>query len=925
MRWFTERSIQERIIGGFLLCAFLTALSAGMAIVALHLIQGNLTSTTTEIQETITRETAQGEHLARLREMVFAISTASDLDKLYRMEHRLESLQAGAGDEDAFTRAALERVEAFLAAKTMLQESEHQVRLLGRLYDRTLERLSRTTTELADEMHFATMLPYETGRATEELPARLVRRRLEHIHDILLVRSYTHELDAFVKELLMDEDAAVIAYSRLVVQALVMNMRHHLEALPRNPGVADILASVAELAELIEWLLESRVAILNAEQTLTSLLTSSEDETELEPARASLPEIMDRLHQKTFAATSQLESTAQRNLDATSSLVLRWEAGLVMVGLAALFLAMAVAYFVPRSVIAPIRRAAQLADDIRRGDLSVRLNLPTHDELGQLSQALDSMAGSLEEQIRERENAENELAVLNRNLERLVRERTRDLAQKAKELEAANRELTKMDELKTAFLSSVSHELRTPLTSILGFAKLVKKSFDRNFKGLAGEEQALQDRARAISQNLEVIELEGGRLTRLINDILDVAKIESGRITWNDADVQPVEMIVKSAHALEGLFAQLPDVELRTEVPEELPLLHVDRDRLEQVLLNLLSNAAKFTRQGHVTIRGLATDDGFVQIDVEDTGTGIPVADRARIFDKFHQAVRDDTSEEKPTGTGLGLAICKQIVEHYDGRIWVESQPGQGSTFSVALPYGEMAERSRHQQVRTYTPLPGDRSQIPVILVIEDDDSTRSYLDQLFSQAGYCVITAPDGRSGLQTALEHSPDLITVDLLMPVMDGRTTISALRRDPQLGTIPLVVVSVLSERDTAGGDAAIAKPVDENLLLATVNCLLSRDTDSCPRLLVLGGAETLASGGAWFSTNYPVHESCDAVELARFVAEGFQGTVIVPHDFMDAQLTETLLCTDGVQLVVMPPPDTIPAEARRDTRENGGDPA
>ncbi|NDV18083.1 PAS domain S-box protein [Pseudodesulfovibrio sp. JC047] len=286
------------------------------------------------------------------------------------------------------------------------------------------------------------------------------------------------------------------------------------------------------------------------------------------------------------------------------------------------------------------------------------------------------------EDISERKQAEQDLADLNRHLEQLVRDRTEDLVLKAQELEEANQRLRELDEMKSAFLSSVSHELRTPLTSILGFAKLLNKEFSRNFMPLV-EEDRLVRKGERIQSNLLIISHEGERLTRLINDVLDLNKIESGSMGWRDMRLSMDEVIDVAANSVSGMFSQT-DLQLITEVESGLPTVVADPDRVQQVLINLLNNAAKFTEEGTVTLRAFPRF-GQLRVEVVDTGTGIHADDQAQIFEKFHQT-RSDTMVNKPRGTGLGLTICREIVEHYGGRIWVESEVGVGSSFIFTLP-----------------------------------------------------------------------------------------------------------------------------------------------------------------------------------------------------------------------------------------------
>lgn len=276
---------------------------------------------------------------------------------------------------------------------------------------------------------------------------------------------------------------------------------------------------------------------------------------------------------------------------------------------------------------------------------------------------------------------------LRHNLEKKVKLRTKDLYKKKVALEQANSRLKKLDEIKSDFLSSVSHELRTPLTSVLGFTKLIRKDFEKNFIPITRNNEKAEKKAKRIIKNLDIIIKEGERLTRLIDNVLDLAKIESGRFEWREEAVPISEAINQAVRAAKGQFAQKPEIIFSTNIPRDLPRVNVDPDRLVQVIMNLLNNAVKFTENGHIDLNASVTPDGWVEVDVRDTGSGIPPGDINKVFGKFHQVMNRDTLKDKPRGSGLGLAICKQIIERYGGRIWAESQINKGSRFTFVLPY----------------------------------------------------------------------------------------------------------------------------------------------------------------------------------------------------------------------------------------------
>ncbi|MDD4952307.1 MAG: ATP-binding protein, partial [Desulfovibrionaceae bacterium] len=402
------------------------------------------------------------------------------------------------------------------------------------------------------------------------------------------------------------------------------------------------------------------------------------------------------------------------------------------------------------------------------------------------------------EDVTARKKAELDLADLNRRLENLVEERTRDLAHKAGELRLANQRLKELDEAKSSFLSSVSHELRTPLTSILGFAKLINKDFSGAYLPLAGDDAKLARKGERIRDNLEIIEHEGERLTRLINDVLDLNKIESGRIEWHDVEMSMAECVEQAVNAVAGQFALKPDVVLKVEVREDLPLMRADRDRMVQVFINLLNNAAKFTKSGVVRLSVSEIDQGVIEARVSDTGVGINKEDLEKIFLKFQQAENEDTLAEKPKGTGLGLTICREIISHYGGRIWAESEPGKGSTFIFRLsthPADRQGRRSELGAAMSEGSPVFVRTGTPLVLVVEDDQATSTFLTQLLGDHGLDVAVAYDGEQALEMAGRLRPDLITMDIMMPGMDGRTAIARLRGDPRLKDIPVLVLSVL----------------------------------------------------------------------------------------------------------------------------------
>lgn len=259
--------------------------------------------------------------------------------------------------------------------------------------------------------------------------------------------------------------------------------------------------------------------------------------------------------------------------------------------------------------------------------------------------------------------------------------------QEREEVEAVLREsyekLKELDKLKTDFLSTVSHELRTPLTSVLGFAKIIKKRFSETIAPrVRGGDRKVDRAVRQMMENLDIVVAEGERLTGLINNVLDIARIEAGEVNWDQEPLSMDEVISRAFAATASLFEQ-KGLQARMEVEKGLPQVIGDRDRLVQVVINLLSNGVKFTDQGSITCRAWQEEDHLF-VSVIDTGIGIQEEYLEEVFNKFKQV--GDIMTGKPQGTGLGLPICKEIVEHHGGSIKAESRPGEGSAFTFTLP-----------------------------------------------------------------------------------------------------------------------------------------------------------------------------------------------------------------------------------------------
>ena len=379
---------------------------------------------------------------------------------------------------------------------------------------------------------------------------------------------------------------------------------------------------------------------------------------------------------------------------------------------------------------------------------------------------------------------------------------------------------------KSQFLASMSHELRTPLNSIIGFANILLKNKSGSLTA-------------AELNFLERIVANGKHLLALINQILDLSKIEARKVELQLAPVALDGLVRETVAQEEGLVRDRP-ILLLSELPASVAPLVTDAEKLKQVLINLIGNSLKFTETGSVTVR-VKTDPAThqpTQIDVVDTGIGIPHDKLRVIFEAFQQA--EAGTARKYGGTGLGLTISLALCQLMGYRIEVTSEPGRGSTFSVMLnPSSGTPARTSAPAANAAPPavaLPA-ALQRKRVLVIDDELDSRTLLEHMIEEFGCGVIVAPSGEEGLRMAREFRPHLITVDLMMPLVDGWDVVRALKADPQLRDIPVVVVSVVAGENRGrilGAVDVLQKPVAREDLLAALQRNLPHGK---PRILVV----------------------------------------------------------------------------------------
>ena len=386
------------------------------------------------------------------------------------------------------------------------------------------------------------------------------------------------------------------------------------------------------------------------------------------------------------------------------------------------------------------------------------------------------------------------------------------------ELEAARDLAEEANRAKSQFLANMSHELRTPLSAVIGYSEMLEEEVEE-----AGQHHLLDD--------LEKIKSNARHLLSLINDVLDISKIEANKMEIYSETFDVAEMLRDVASTVDTLMEKKNN-RFSIELPDDLGTMHSDVVKIRQVLINFLSNAAKFTDHGEIhlgarRIRGEIADE--IAFTVRDTGLGMTETQVAGLFQRFTQA--DASTTRRFGGTGLGLSITKAFADMLGGKISISSQPNIGSQFEIILPstapildLESLPATAAPEQVK---------AEEDVILVIDDDPAARDLLARFLSKEGFAVRTAKDGRAGLQLAELLKPRVIVLDVMMPLMDGWTVLRNLKDDPRLAAIPVVMCTIIDEQNlgfSLGASDYVSKPVNWERLrevLARVQTGLARN--------------------------------------------------------------------------------------------------
>ena len=377
---------------------------------------------------------------------------------------------------------------------------------------------------------------------------------------------------------------------------------------------------------------------------------------------------------------------------------------------------------------------------------------------------------------------------------------------------------------KSEFLATMSHELRTPLNAVIGFSEILRDE-------ILGE---INDEQKELVLDIHT---SGNHLLAMINDILDLSKIEAGKMDLQ-LEQFSVQEAVTEVNTIINALANQKQIQLSLELDQDV-LIEADKIKFKQILYNLLSNAVKFTDEGGKVTTKFEVSSSALLGSVTDTGVGISPQDRAKLFQPFTQL--DASSTRAHSGTGLGLALTNRLIQLHGGKIRVDSEIDEGSTFSFTFPLHQ-----QEQQIEVAAPDVSDSKTTvtsggpPTILVAEDNEQAAQLLGIYLTEAGYQVEYAADGEEAIEKADEIQPFAITLDILLPKKDGWQVLREMKTKPNLQSIPVIIISVTEERQLAFGLGAVdhlVKPIDKETLLASLQSLKLPSRDGAPRILVV----------------------------------------------------------------------------------------
>jgi signal transduction histidine kinase/ActR/RegA family two-component response regulator len=432
------------------------------------------------------------------------------------------------------------------------------------------------------------------------------------------------------------------------------------------------------------------------------------------------------------------------------------------------------------------------------------------DEIGRLIDGFNTMLAEIQQRDTVLQSTNGELKTRTQELEEEIFHRK----QTQEELLNAKHAAEEANRAKSTFLANMSHELRTPLNAIIGYSEML--------------EEETRDSGNAENvQDLKKIQAAGKHLLALINDVLDLSKIEAGKMGLHLETFEVSQVIDEMVTTLQPAAAKNTNA-IRVHLGENVGVMRADITKVRQILFNLLSNACKFTDHGTISLNVdqlKAEGKNWIQFQVSDTGIGISATQKENLFKEFAQA--DSSIARKYGGTGLGLAITHRFVQLMKGKISVESEAGQGATFTVQLPAQAAVETAESAPLEGASndplKLPETKPHLDTILVIDDDPSVRDLMSRFLTKLDFRVVAATNGEEGFRLAKKIRPLLITLDVVMPECDGWTVLNRLKNDPELVDIPVIMVTVVDNEARGldlGASNYLIKPVQRERLAVLV---------------------------------------------------------------------------------------------------------
>ena len=478
------------------------------------------------------------------------------------------------------------------------------------------------------------------------------------------------------------------------------------------------------------------------------------------------------------------------------------------------------------------------------------------DEIGSLIDGFNTMLSDIQHRDTALRGANDELKTRTQELEEEISHRK----QAQEDLLKAKHVAEEASRAKSTFLANMSHELRTPLNAIIGYSEML-------------EEEA-QDSATGESvQDLQKIKSAGKHLLALINDVLDLSKIEAGKMSLHLETFEVSGMIEEIVTTLQPAIKKNSNT-LRVRLADDVGMMRADITKVRQMLFNLLSNACKFTDHGTISVDvDQSTEEGldWLRFRVTDTGIGISAKQKENLFQEFAQA--DTSIARKYGGTGLGLAITHRFVQLMKGRIGVESQLGEGSTFTIHVPaqvtletVGPIQAEGNSEAFDAVSEIKIDRD---TILVIDDDFAVRELMSRFLGKLGFNVLTVASGEEGLRIAKQVRPVLITLDVVMPTCDGWSVLSKLKADSELSKIPVIMVTIVDNEARGlalGASNYLIKPVDRERLAVLI------EKHRITRVASITGTNAVPMSRR---AHDPKHREGDAEVAERFNAENLTG--------------------------------------------------